>query len=209
MKNNNQLLQSTWRQRLLQELPQHDRKQRHSIVRWLLDNNHCGQINRQLTGEELTPIDSRLEYRYRLLKERYLEMDYTEGYRSLISRLSAVTAQYCSVLFNKHGQKFHKVIINLIQQVVQKLVKNDPYLQRRFERIAQETSDINLRESLSLATVEEYCLHPIKNKPLFIHCLCQNIYQQDGKYSQQLINSRRFNETDNLSNLMEKVTIFR
>ncbi len=209
MKNNNQLLQSGWRQRLLQELPQYNRKQRHSIVRWLLDNNHGLQRNRQLTGEELTPINSRLEYRYRLLKERYLEMNYTEGYRSLISRLSAVTAQYCSVLLIKNGQESQKVIINLIQQVVQELVKNDPYLQRRFERIAQETSDINLRESLSLATVEEYCLHPIKNKPLFLNCLCQKLYQKYGRYSHQFISSCRFNETDNFSNLMEKVTIFR
>ncbi|MEA5508136.1 hypothetical protein VB715_00010 [Crocosphaera sp. UHCC 0190] len=203
-----QQLQSFWRKRLVKELPQYNRNQRHGIVSWLLNYNLSFTTTQELSVDELTTLNQKIEYRYSLLRRRYLTVNYTEGYRTLISRLSSVTAKYCSVLRMKCCQKSQREIVNLIQQVIQTLMNHDPYLKAQFEQISQEISDRQLREALVLATVEEYCLHPVKNKPFFLHCLRQHLSQTPLTLAENLMNSSCLNEANNFSYLVEKVAVF-
>ncbi|MEA5533553.1 hypothetical protein [Crocosphaera sp. XPORK-15E] len=203
-----QQLKSAWGKRLVKELPQYNRNQRHSIVNWLINYNQSFTTTQELSVDELTTLNKKVEYRYSLLRKRYLTVNYTEGYRTLISRLSSVTAKYCSVWRMKYCQQSQREIVNLIQQVIQTLMNNDPYLKGQFEQISQEISDRQLREALVLATVEEYCLHSVKNKPFFLHYLRQHLSQKSLTLSEKSMNLRCLNEANNFSYLTEKVTVF-
>ncbi|MEM8779707.1 MAG: hypothetical protein AAGF26_12710 [Cyanobacteria bacterium P01_G01_bin.49] len=200
MTKNLKQLQSVWHERLVTELPQQTKRQCHNIVCWLVDENYSRNSNKDLSVDELTKLTQRLEYRYRLLCKRYLTVSYSQGYRALISRLGSVVAQYCSVWRMKYCQKSQKEILSLVQQVLQILVDNDPYLQKQFEDITRSTSNRQLRDALVLTTVEEYCLHLVKNQPFFLHCLCQHL--------SHLESSRSLNKANDFSYLMEKITVF-
>jgi DNA-directed RNA polymerase specialized sigma24 family protein len=57
-------------------------------------------------------------------------------------------------------------VVDVLQEVVQEMLQSDKYIQQQIAWIAQCTKNPRLRDTLMLATLEEYCLRPIRNQPL-------------------------------------------
>ncbi len=170
-------LQSTWYQRLFEKFPAQNREKRHSILQWLL--NHESANPETLSRNELADVDRRVDYRYRMLCQRYLEVEPTQGYRQLIARLSALMLGFAPIQsWAKQHPNARKAIATSIQQTIQELLEQDTDLQRQVSWIERCTQDCQLREALVLASVEEYCLQLHHNQPLLLDRLRQYLSRQ-------------------------------
>ncbi len=154
-----------WRSRLQQELPEQTAAARESIVRWLV-----GEDTARL--KDLTPVqrqicEQAMDYRYRILRQRYVGMPPERAYKGLIQRLGNL-----SLIRNKIrtwialSRDRQRSVLNVLEEVIQELLQSDRYMQQQVNWISQCTSDTRLRNALLLATTEEYCLRPIRNQPL-------------------------------------------
>lgn len=209
MTKNLQQLQSVWHKRLIEELPQQSKNQRQSIIRWLFDRKTSLHLTQGLKVNELAKFNQVLEYRYGLLQKRYLTVNSSQGYRRLMSRLGAVAAQYCSQKRMKYCQQSQKELLELIQQVLQKLIKEDTWLKQAFVGINQGTCDRQLRDALILTTLEEYCLRPMENQPFFLYCLRHHLNHQRLVKATRLTRLHNQNQENRVSDVMEKIPVFR
>jgi transposase-like protein len=60
-------------------------------------------------------------------------------------------------------------VMDVLQEVIQELMQSDNYMRQQTAWIAQCTHSSRLRNSLLLASIEEYCLRPIRNQPLLVY----------------------------------------
>lgn len=158
-------LEKSWRSRL-QEYG--DQQVQDCIVRWLLGD--------PVEPQQMKSAHQAMEYRYRILCQRYLGVSSSQAYRHLINRLGSLT-----VLRNKIYQWIalsrdrQRAVADVLEEIIQEMLKRDRYLQHQITRIAQYTQSLppqeqkRLRNSLVLATVEEYCLRPVRNQPLIVY----------------------------------------
>jgi DNA-directed RNA polymerase specialized sigma24 family protein len=156
---------TSWKLRLQAELPKHSSAAQDSIVNWLLGEDRS-------RFEDLTPSlrhisDQAMDYRYRILRQRYLDVSKERGYQQLIQRLSSLF-----LIRNKIktwialSRDRQRTVVDVLQEVIQELLQNDTYMQQQMRWIAECTPDLRLRNALLLASLEEYCLRPIRNQPL-------------------------------------------
>ena len=157
-----------WSARLQAELPEQSAASREGIVRWLI-----GEDTSRFSG--LTPmqrqiIEQAMDYRYRILRQRYLGMSPERAYKGLIQRLGNLF-----LIRNKIrtwialSRDRQRSVIDVLEEVIQELLQNDRYMQQQVAWIAKCTQDTRLRNALLLASTEEYCLRPIRNQPLLCY----------------------------------------
>ncbi|MEC4806688.1 MAG: HetZ-related protein 2 [Jaaginema sp. PMC 1079.18] len=161
-------LATTWHQRLQEDYPHLSTAEKTSIVRWLL-----GEEPHQLESfapQRLEIAKRAMEYRYRILRQRYLGVSPTQAYKRLIARLASL-----AVLRNKIrtwvalSRDRHRAVADVLQEVIQEMLNSDRNIQAAIAWIRQCTNDRRLREALLLTSVEEYCLRPIRNQPLLAY----------------------------------------
>jgi hypothetical protein len=159
-------LSNTWSSKLQQEVAQ---TQCHGpIVQWLIGEDR--DRFEQLTPDQQKIAYQAMDYRYRILCERYLGMSQERAYRNLIQRLSSVF-----VLRNKIktwislSRDRQRSVVEVLQEVLQELLQQDKYMLQQIDWIGQCTDDRRLRNMLVLASLEEYCLRPIRNQPLLTY----------------------------------------
>jgi uncharacterized protein (DUF433 family) len=110
------------------------------------------------------------EFCYSILKQRYLNVSPDAAYRRLIRRLSNLV-----LLRNKIrtwvalSRDRHRSTIDVVQEIVQEMLHSDRYLQGQIAWIAECSDDRRLRNLMIVASVEEYCLRPIRNQPLLVY----------------------------------------
>ncbi len=161
-------LEQTWRSRLQEDYPQQKPERLQSIVRWLI-----GEDLERFEG--LTPSQARIvrqsmDYRYRILQQRYFSVAPTQAYRNLITRLGSLV-----MLRNKIrtwvalSRDRQRAVADVIQEVIQEMLNSDRYIQKQIAWIAQCTHEERLRDTLLLTSIEEYCLRPIRNQPLLVY----------------------------------------
>lgn len=161
-------LEARWRERLLEDFPQQDAKTRSSVVCWLL-GAHPERLE-ELHPAQLAIARQAMEYRYRILSQRYLTAGPTQAYKNLIKRLSGLI-----MLRNKIqtwvslSRDRNRATTDVLQEVIQEMLNSDRYIQSCIVEIGRCTQDANLRNALLLASIEEYCLRPIRNQPLLIY----------------------------------------
>lgn len=154
-----------WRSRLETELPGQSPAARESIIRWLIGEDES-------RFEDLTPslrqiAEQAMDYRYRILRQRYLDVSPERSYRRLIQRLSSLF-----LIRNKIrtwialSRDRQRTVVDVLEEVIQELLQNDTYMQQQIRWIAKCTRDNRLRNALMLASTEEYCLRPIRSQPL-------------------------------------------
>ncbi|HEY9616721.1 MAG TPA: HetZ-related protein 2 [Microcoleaceae cyanobacterium] len=157
-----------WRSRLQAELPTQDSEQRESIIQWLLGEDQTRFD--QLTPEQRHVVEQAIDYRYRILRQRYLDMPPERAYKNLIQRLGNLF-----LIRNKIrtwialSRDRQRTVVDVLQEVIQELLQNDNYMQQQVLWIAQCTQNSRLRNALLLASTEEYCLRPIRNQPLLCY----------------------------------------
>jgi hypothetical protein len=157
-----------WQARLHDELPEHGSAIRDSIVRWLVGENPTRLDSLDATQRHIT--EQAMDYRYRILKQRYLGMSPERAYKGLIQRLSNLF-----LIRNKIrtwialSRDRQRTVVDVLEEVIQELLQNDRYMQQQIGWISQCTRDPRLRNALLLASTEEYCLRPIRNQPLLCY----------------------------------------
>ncbi len=158
----------TWRSRLEAELPEQNSTNRDSIADWLIGENPS-RLN-DLTPTQRQILDQAMDYRYRILRQRYLDASPVRAYKGLIQRLSNLF-----LIRNKIrtwialSRDRQRSVVDVLEEVIQELLQSDRYMQQQATWIAQCTKDLRLRNALLLASVEEYCLRPIRNQPLLCY----------------------------------------
>ncbi|MTJ14395.1 hypothetical protein FJR11_17780 [Anabaena sp. UHCC 0187] len=157
-----------WQQRLATECPEQSQATRESILNWLLgvDLERFDLLN----PKELEIAKQAMEYRWRILHKRYLGMSRERAYRQLISRLGSVVAIRNKIqTWVALSRDRQRSVIDVLQEVLQELLQSDSYIQQQMMQITALTTDKRLRDTLLFASVEEYCLRPVRNQPIFMY----------------------------------------
>lgn len=161
-------LASFWRSQLEKECSDQSLETRQSIVKWLLGEDT--ERFETLDTQQLTIAKQAMDYRYRILRQRYLGVTPEKAYSCLMQRLGSLF-----LIRNKIrtwvalSRDRQRSVVDVLQEVVQELLQNDRYLQQQMSWIAQCTPNPRLRNQLILAATEEYCLRPIRNQPLLLY----------------------------------------
>lgn len=160
-------LAQKWRSRLLGDCPDH-KNSHESMIRWLLGEDP--ERLEELTDRELAMIEKGLDYRWRILQQRYLGVPMTEAHNKLIRRLASLFLVRNKIrTWVALSRDRQRTVVDVLQEVVQELCQRDRYMQKQVAWISQCTSDSRLRNALLLATLEEYCLRPVRNQPLLTY----------------------------------------
>lgn len=158
---------SQWHTRLIAELPAavncHG-----AIVKWLVGNDRTRYSD--LSTAQLNILKNAMDFRYRILRDRYLSTAPDKSYRNLLQRLSGIF-----LIRNKIqtwialSRDRARTVVDVLQEVIQELMQQDAYLQQQTAWIGKCTADARLRNALMMATTEEYCLRPVRNQPLLMY----------------------------------------
>ncbi|MBM0740716.1 HetZ-related protein 2 [Phormidium sp. CLA17] len=158
----------TWRSRLETELPEQNSTNRDSIAYWLIGENPS-RLN-DFTPTQRHILEQAMDYRYRILRQRYLEVSPVRAYKGLIQRLSNLFLVRNKIrTWIALSRDRQRSVVDVLEEVIQELLQGDRYMQQQATWIAQCTQDSRLRNALLLASVEEYCLRPIRNQPLLCY----------------------------------------
>ncbi|MDZ8184786.1 MAG: HetZ-related protein 2 [Nostoc sp. ChiSLP02] len=168
MTRDDEKLARDWQKRLAGECPELSEATRQSIILWLLgsDSKRFDLFN----PKELEIAKQAMEYRWRILRQRYLGLGRERAYRNLITRLgSLATLRNKIQTWVALSRDRQRSVIDVLQEVLQELLQNDTYMQQQMADIAKYTSDRRLADALLFASVEEYCLRPVRNQPLLAY----------------------------------------
>jgi hypothetical protein len=123
-----------------------------------------------LTLKELEIAQKAMEYRWRVLRQRYLGVGREQAYRNLMVRLVSVTTIRNKIqTWISLSRDRQRGVIDVLQEVIQEMLQSDSYMQQQMSLIADATGDKRLRDMLLFASLEEYCLRPVRNQPLLTH----------------------------------------
>lgn len=115
-----------WRKRLAEECPEQNLVNRESIVDWLLGSDL--QRFEVLSSKELDIAQQAMEYRYRILRQRYLGIARERAYRNLITRLgSLVTLRNKIQTWVALSRDRQRTVLDVLQEVIQELLQSDNY----------------------------------------------------------------------------------
>ncbi len=157
----------TWRSKLTAELPNVP-QQHNAILQWLMGENP--ERFNEMDASQLKIAGNAMDYRYRILVERYLNTPPERAYRNLIQRLSGLFLIRNKIkTWISLSRDRARSVVDVLQEVIQELMQQDSYLQQQTSWIAQCSDDKRLRNAMVLATTEEYCLRPIRNQPLLMY----------------------------------------
>jgi hypothetical protein len=161
-------LEQDWRSRIASDYPDQSLATKESIIRWLLGDN----LERfdALMPNQLAIAKQAMDYRYRILRQRYLGVGPERAYRNLTTRLAGlVTLRNKIRTWVSLSRDRQRAVVDVLQEVIQELLNSDRYIQKQISWIAECTDDTRLRDALLLTTIEEYCLRPIRNQPLLVY----------------------------------------
>jgi hypothetical protein len=170
-------LAEDWHSRLAVECPEQSATNRESIVEWLLGSDTPGEDGSSqrtrfdaMGSKDLEIAKQAMEYRWRILLTRYLGKGRSSAYRNLMSRLaSLVTLRNKIQTWISLSRDRQRSVLDVLQEVIQELLQSDNYMQQQMATITQLTGDPRLKDALLFASVEEYCLRPIRNQPLLVY----------------------------------------
>lgn len=160
-------LEREWRSRVSQDCPDHPPSTHESIVQWLVGEDR--ERFDTLTPEKLEIIRAAMDYRYRILL-RVLGLPTERAYSNLIRRLASLV-----LLRNKIktwvalSRDRQRTVVDVVQEVIQELCDRDRYMQHQIAWIGKNSETSRVRNALLLATIEEYCLRPVRNQPLLAY----------------------------------------
>ena len=157
-----------WLSRLREDFPDQPQSVCQSIVSWLLGESP--ERLADLAEADLAIARQAIEYRYRILQQRYWGVSPDQGYQRLIKRLSSLFLIRNKIkTWISLSRDRRRSVVDVIQEVIQEMMRSDRHLAQQLKWIATCTQNSRLRNLLMLASIEEYCLRPIRNQPLIIY----------------------------------------
>jgi DNA-directed RNA polymerase specialized sigma24 family protein len=157
-----------WLSRVRVDYPDQPEEVYQGVLGWLL--GHPPDRWEAFSPEQTSVAQQAIAYRYRILQQRYWGVGPEQGYRRLIQRLSGLF-----LIRNKIStwialsRDRRRTVVDVVQEVVQEMMRSDRYLGQEIQRISTCTDQARLRNLLMLASLEEYCLRPIRNQPLIMY----------------------------------------
>lgn len=156
-----------WHKQIKADLPDQSEETRTAIVQWLV-----GEAGRFETMDVAQVKFARkaMDYRYRIFLSRYWGLSPERAYKRLLQKLGGlflIRSKIRTWIALSRDRK--RAVKDVIQEVIQEMLQSDRYLKQQTQWIGQCTPRAGLRNLLTLATIEEYCLRPIYNKPLLVH----------------------------------------
>lgn len=162
-------LTQEWSTKLASELAEDSESTRQSILTWLLGPNP-ERFNESEDEHHQKVLTQALEYRYDILRQRYWHVSPDRAYRNLIKRLSSLFLVRSKVrTWIALSRDRRRTVTEVLQEVIQEMLQSDRYLRGQIRWIGECTPRTQLRNLFMLATVEEYCLRPIRNQPLLVY----------------------------------------
>ncbi|MBE9077111.1 HetZ-related protein 2 [Romeria aff. gracilis LEGE 07310] len=157
-----------WRQRLQDDLPGQADETRDAVVHWLVGEEPA-RLN-ALPTPELKLAQQAMAYRYRIFCENYWGQPPDRAYQKLLKKLGGLFLIRTKVrTWIALSRDRRRAVKDVLQEVIQEMIQSDRHLQQQLRWIGQCTDRSFLRSLLMLATVEEYCLRPIRNQPLLVY----------------------------------------
>ncbi|MBD1875534.1 HetZ-related protein 2 [Nodosilinea sp. FACHB-131] len=157
-----------WLSRLREDFPNQPQSVCQSVVSWLL--GETPERLAALADADLAIARQAIEYRYRILQQRYWDVSPEQGYQRLIKRLSSLFLIRNKIkTWISLSRDRRRTVVDVIQEVIQEMMRSDRHLAQQLKWISTCTQNSRLRNLLMLASLEEYCLRPIRNQPLIIY----------------------------------------
>ena len=157
-----------WETRIATECTGQNATARTSILNWLLGADP--DRLELLDAEHVRIADRAMDYRWRILLQRYLGLSPERAYKNLMQRLGglAVLRDKIRAWLTLSNDR-QRQVVDVLQEVIQELLQSDKYIQQQIAWIGQCTKNPRLRDALLFASIEEYCLRPVRNQPLLAH----------------------------------------
>lgn len=153
---------------LASDCPGYSAATHESIARWLVgeDVERFKTFNAPQRAIALQAMD----YRYRILRQRYLGVGPERAYCNLTTRLGSLVLLRNKIrIWVALSRDRSSAVVDVLQEVIQELLHRDRYIQQQIAWIGKCTSDTRLGNSLLMSSIEEYCLRPIRNQPLLVY----------------------------------------
>jgi hypothetical protein len=159
---------SKWQERIQAECSGQPVTNQISILNWLLGEDRDRLAD--LDVERSNIADRAIDYRMRILLQRYLGLPPARAYKNLMQRLGgiAVLREKIRAWLALSGDR-QRQVVDVLQEVIQEMLQGDKYIQQQIAWIGQCTRNPRLRDTLLFASIEEYCLRPIRNQPLLAY----------------------------------------
>ncbi|MEL6813383.1 MAG: HetZ-related protein 2 [Cyanobacteria bacterium J06598_3] len=157
----------TWHKQLKSDLPDQSEATHSAIVQWLIGNP---ERFASMDPAQIKLAKKAMDYRYRIFVSRYLGLSPDRAYKRLLKKLSGlflIRSKIRTWIALSRDRK--RNVQDVIQEVIQEMLQSDRYMKQQTLWIKECTDKASLRNLLTLATIEEYCLRPIYNKPLLVH----------------------------------------
>ncbi|WP_373543808.1 HetZ-related protein 2 [Chamaesiphon sp.] len=157
-----------WETRIATECTGQNATAQASILNWLLGADP--DRLELLDAEHVRIADRAMDYRWRILLQRYLGLSPERAYKNLMQRLGglAVLRDKIRAWLTLSNDR-QRQVVDVLQEVIQELLQSDKYIQQQIAWIGQCTKNPRLRDALLFASIEEYCLRPVRNQPLLAH----------------------------------------
>ncbi len=156
-----------WQERLLLELSDQPDATREAIVQWLV-----GEPKRfeSMGPKEIRLAKRAMDYRYRIFVSRYWGISPDRAYKRLLQKLGGLFLIRSKIrVWIALSRDRKRAVKDVLQEVIQEMLQSDRHMRAQTEWIGQCTPRVSLRSLLTLATIEEYCLRPIRNQPLLVY----------------------------------------
>ncbi|MBW4505589.1 MAG: HetZ-related protein 2 [Scytonematopsis contorta HA4267-MV1] len=161
-------LKKNWLDRLASESPELSHASAIAIVDWLLGSDTERFEN--LAPKDLQIAKQAMEYRWKILRQRYLGVSREKAYRNLITRLGSLAILRSKIqTWISLSRDRQRAVLDVLSEVLQELLQSDNYMQQQMAYIATLTKDGRLNNALLFASAEEYCLRPVRNQPLLVY----------------------------------------
>lgn len=175
-----ELIKAEWEQRIQIELPNLNRLERASIIEWLLGEDRARLETIDL--QQLIQIHKSIDYRFWILTQRYLGRSPNIAYKHLIERLGNAKTVYLLLSSGiAMSRDRHRRIFDVITEIVQDILEKDRNMQRQIAWIDRLTTNPRLKQALTIASIEEYCLRPVNNRSLLAH-RCLNYLDREHRF---------------------------
>jgi HEAT repeats len=158
---------AVWQEQLGTDLPNQPHAVREAIIQWIVGEPIRFQT---MSAAELGLAHKAMDYRYRIFISRYWGVPPETAYKRLLQKLGGlflIRSKVRTWIAMSRDRK--RAVKDVLQEVIQEMLQSDRYMKQQTQWISQCTQSSGLRNLLLLATVEEYCLRPIRNQPLLVY----------------------------------------
>ncbi len=157
-----------WQQRLESDLPDQSHGTYQAITQWLCGENP--ERFEELSRKDLSIATQAMDYRYRIFYQTYWGQPPDRAYQLLMKKLGGLFLIRSKIrTWIALSRDRQRQVKDVLQEVIQEMLQSDKHLQQQLRWISQCTRRPQLRNLLTMATIEEYCLRPIRNQPLIVY----------------------------------------